>query len=105
MASLSVPAILQMISFVNSAPEAQQMGMLAQALKSVGPKFLGINSAQAKIIADLFTNEESLDAEGVPNEKLLEKAFAEFNEQATKPAPMRIVCGNCGTIRRVNLNG
>lgn len=78
------------------------MGLLAQALKTVGPKFLGINQAQATIIADLFTNKDSLDANGMPDEELLTKSFAQFNELASKPAPIRIVCGNCGTIRRVN---
>lgn len=97
--------MLQAFSFLSGTPPEQQATAVTALFRIMAPKYLNMNDEQVELILGAFNNPNIFDAKGVPNESVLKEIFQQFNEAASKAAPLRIVCKQCGTMNKVVLNG
>lgn len=95
----------QAFQFLQATPAEQQAVALTALFRMAGPQYLNINADQVEVILSAFNNPQILDANGIPNEDLLDDIFQQFNAAATPVAPLRIVCKHCEKMNKVVLNG
>lgn len=95
----------QAFQFLQATPAEQQAAAMTALFRMAGPQYLNINANQVEVILSAFNNPQILDANGVPNEEMLNDIFQQFNAVATPAAPLRIVCKQCNTMNKVVLNG
>lgn len=95
---VDISTVLKMFQLTQQQPADQQMSMLAMGVEQFGSKFLRINGAQAKLIADFLRNQSNLsDIPGLPEETLKDFQIA-FTEAAAQEAPIRVICKHCNTM-------
>lgn len=95
----------QAFQFLQATPAEQQAAAITALFRMAGPQYLNINAEQVEVILSAFSNPQILDANGIPNEELLNEIFQQFNAAATPAAPLRIVCKQCKTMNKVVLDG
>lgn len=90
--------VVKMGRLASSQPVEAQWEMFAAGVEMFGTKFLRVNEAQAKLIAEFMRNKKNLsEAAGVQEEEV--QKFAQlFAEAASTEPPIRIICKSCHTM-------
>lgn len=82
----------------STQPHEAQWEMFAAGVEMFGAKFLRVNDAQAKLIAEFMRNKKNLSEVAGVQEEEVQKFAQSFAEAASVEAPIRIICKNCHTM-------
>lgn len=87
----------------STQPLEAQWEMFAAGVEMFGSKFLRINEAQAKLIADFMRNKKNLSEIAGVQEEEVQKFAQAFAEAVSAPAPIRIICKHCNTMNTLGV--
>lgn len=99
----SILQIAKLGRLASTQPLEAQWEMFAAGVEMFGSKFMRVNDAQAKLIADFMRNKKNLsEIAGVQEEEMQNFAQA-FAEAAGASAPIRIICKHCNTMNTLGV--
>lgn len=90
--------VVKMGRLASTQPTEAQWEMFAAGVEMFGSKFLRVNDAQAKLIAEFMRNKKNLSEVTGVQEEEVQKFAQSFAEAASVEAPIRIICKNCHTM-------
>lgn len=90
--------VVKMGRLASSQPVEAQWEMFAAGVEMFGSKFLRVNTAQAKLIAEFMRNKKNLSEVAGVQEEEVQKFAQLFAEAASTGAPIRIICKSCHTM-------
>lgn len=99
----SILQIAKMGRLASTQPVEAQWEMLAAGVEMFGTKFLRVNNAQAKLIAEFMRNKRNLSEIAGVQEEEVQKFAQAFAEAASAQAPIRIICKNCHTMNTLGV--
>jgi hypothetical protein len=99
----SILQIVKMGRLATEQPIEAQWEMFAAGVEMFGSKFLRVNEAQAKLIAEFMRNKKNLSEVAGVQEDEVQKFAAAFAEAASAQAPIRIICKSCNTLNTLGV--